>query len=64
MVTSCSFLSVWLRAHFNSERGASLVEYALLVALIAVVRIAAITTLGHEASSKFQTVGDSIDQAG
>lgn len=46
-----------------SERGASLVEYALLVALIAVVCIAAVTTLGTEASSKFTTVGDSIDAA-
>ena len=62
MVTSYSFLSAWLRAHM-SERGASLVEYALLVALIAVVCIAAITTLGNEASSKFTTVGSSIDAA-
>ena len=41
------FLSNWLRARFgDSERGASLVEYALLVALIAVVCIAAVTVLG------------------
>ena len=63
MVTSYSFLAAWIRAHM-SERGASLVEYALLVALIAVVCIAAITTLGTEASSKFSTVGASIDAAG
>ena len=62
MVTSYSFLSAWIRAHM-SERGASLVEYALLVALIAVVCIAAITTLGAEASSKFSTVGASIEVA-
>lgn len=42
------------------ERGASLVEYALLVALIAVVCIVAVTFLGTSGSSKFQTVGDSI----
>jgi pilus assembly protein Flp/PilA len=36
------------------------VEYALLVALIAVVCIAAVTTLGKSASSKFSTVGRSI----
>ncbi|MEY2451222.1 MAG: pilus assembly protein Flp/PilA, partial [Acidimicrobiaceae bacterium] len=42
------------------ERGASLVEYALLVALIAVVCIAAITLLGNNASSKFSTVAGSI----
>lgn len=44
----------------NDERGASLVEYALLVALIAVVCIIAITFLGQSASSKFNTVGSSI----
>jgi pilus assembly protein Flp/PilA len=48
------------RAHINSERGASLVEYALLVALIAVVCIAAVSTLGQSVSSKFSTVGASI----
>ena len=60
MITSFSFLSVWVRAHM-SERGASLVEYALLVALIAVVCIVAITNLGTAASERFSTVGASID---
>ncbi len=63
MVISGSYLAVWLRAHLKSERAASLVEYALLVALISVVCIAAITTLGQAASSKFSTVGDAIDTA-
>jgi pilus assembly protein Flp/PilA len=44
----------------RDERGASLVEYALLVALIAVVCIAAITILGNNASTKFSEVGGSI----
>ena len=42
------------------ERGASLVEYALLVSLIAVVCIGAITLLGNNASTKFSRVGASI----
>jgi pilus assembly protein Flp/PilA len=51
----------YLRAKFgNSERGASLVEYALLVALIAVICIVAIAFLGKAASSKFSTVGSSV----
>ena len=41
MITSYDFLANWLRARFDDEKGASLVEYALLVALIAVVCIAA-----------------------
>ena len=51
----------YLRARFgNSERGASLVEYALLVALIAVICIVAIAFLGRSASTKFSTVGSSV----
>jgi pilus assembly protein Flp/PilA len=63
MVTQFQFLSAWLTSHIKSERGASLVEYALLVALIAVVCIAAVTTLGKNASSKFSSVGNSIGGA-
>jgi pilus assembly protein Flp/PilA len=51
----------FLRARFGrSERGASLVEYALLVALIAVVCIAAITILGNRTSDKFSQVGSKL----
>ena len=60
MITSYELLATWLRARFDEERGASLVEYALLVALIAVVCIAAITLLGNNASSKFNSVAGSI----
>lgn len=53
MLTSYEFLANYLRARFgDDERGASLVEYALLVALIAVVCIVAVTVLGEGASSK------------
>lgn len=58
-------IAPYLRARFGqTERGAALVEYALLVALIAVVCIAAITLLGQNASSKFDEVSDSIAAAG
>jgi len=40
----------------DDERGASLVEYALLVALIALVSIAIITTLGIDIAAKFNQV--------
>jgi pilus assembly protein Flp/PilA len=55
----------YLRAMFGrSERGAALVEYALLLALIAVVCIVALTTLGKQAKSQFTNIGDSITAAG
>jgi pilus assembly protein Flp/PilA len=53
-------LKTWIQARCKSERGASLVEYALLVALIAVVCIVAISLLGGEASKKFSEVGRSL----
>ncbi len=55
------FVAPFVRARFGrSERGASLVEYALLVALIAVVCIAAVTILGNRANDKFSAVGSSL----
>lgn len=64
MISTYEFLATWMRARFaDSERGASLVEYALLVALIAVIAIVAIRFLGDEASETFTTVGSSIQDA-
>ena len=60
MTTALQFLSVWITAHIDDERGATLVEYALLVALIAVVSIAALTALGQSASEKFSEVDSAI----
>ncbi len=60
MLTSYEYISAWMQARCKTDRGASLVEYALLVALIAVVCILAITFLGKAASSKFSGVGSAI----
>ena len=55
-------LKAWIQAHIaKTDRGASLVEYALLVALIAVVCIVAITFLGDTASDKFSEVGSELE---
>ena len=65
MITHVEFLTNWLRARFgDSERGASMVEYALLVALIAVVCIVAIDFLGQQAKSSFDSTGEAIENAG
>lgn len=52
-----------LTVRAQEERGATAVEYALMVALIAVVIIAAVSLLGTNASSKFQTVADTVGSA-
>lgn len=58
------FCAPYLRARFgDTERGASLVEYALLVALIAIVCIGAVGFLGTAAKGKFSSVGNSINGA-
>ena len=44
----------------TDERGASMLEYALLAALIAVVCISAVTVLGRQASISFSKVGSSL----
>jgi pilus assembly protein Flp/PilA len=47
----------------SEDRGATAVEYALMVALIAVVVILAVTFLGESASEKFSEVGSAVDGA-
>lgn len=61
MMTQYNFLATWLKAHTKTDRGASLVEYALLVALIAVVCIAAVTLLGKSASKSFSEIASKVD---
>ena len=61
MITLWNTFATYVRARFGKdERGASLVEYALLVALIAVVCIVAITFVGRQASTKFSGVGSNL----
>ena len=59
-------VSAWwaeVRTRAEDETGATAVEYALMVALIAVVIIAAVTFLGQAASNKFSTVGSAVNGA-
>ena len=63
MITQFNVLKTWLQTLAKTERGASLVEYALLVALIAVVVIGAVTLLGSSAEDTFSGVASSIGGA-
>ena len=64
MISTYEFLATWLRARFaDTERGASLVEYALLVALIAVICIVALPFLGKRPPSPSSSTGDAIGGA-
>ena len=60
MIAAVEFVVAWVWCRVADERGASLVEYALLLALIAVVCIAAITLLGTNASTSFSHDANSL----
>ena len=53
-------LAAKVQSLFNQERGATAVEYGLMVALIAVVIIAAVTLLGNNLSTTFNNVATQI----
>ena len=42
------------------EKGQGLVEYAIILALIAIVVIAVMTTLGKKVNNTFSSIGDSL----
>ncbi len=48
---------------FKKEKGASMVEYAVMLALITVVSLAVITSLGISVSTTFNTVNSSLSNA-
>ena len=50
------FMHKWVRG----EKGATAVEYGLMVALIAIVIIAAVTLLGGNLSGLFNNVASSV----
>ena len=61
LYTGASALWTSLKARAEEEIGATAVEYALMVALIAVVIIAAVAFIGKSASNQFSTVGNAVN---
>jgi pilus assembly protein Flp/PilA len=61
-MTRLQILSAWLTARFNikSERGATAVESAVMVALIAAVIIVAVVFLGNKTSSTFSCTASNV----
>ena len=57
-----AFLSVLTRAQTSvrREEGQALVEYALILFLIAVVCIAVLTTLGESVKATLQSIADAM----
>ncbi len=55
-------LKTWLmaRMHVDTERGATMVEYVLILALIAIFVIAVVTALGTSVSKKFSEASSGL----
>lgn len=54
----------WLgraRSFFRPRRGQSMTEYALIVALIAIVAIVVLTTMGDDIVAVFQRIADQLE---
>jgi pilus assembly protein Flp/PilA len=60
MIEAIQYLQIRLAAKARTERGASAVEYGLLVALIAVFIILAVSLLGNKLSALFSHTANSI----
>jgi len=55
-------LAMWTKvtSWMQSEKGASMVEYALLVVLIAIIALVAVSFAGREVSSTFSEIGSGL----
>ncbi len=54
------FLSLMLNARRDEEKGATAVEYGLMVALIAIAIITAVTLLGTRLTTLFSSIASSL----
>ena len=56
--------ALWTRVTtwMESEKGASMVEYALLVVLIAIIALVAVSLAGSEVSETFSDIASGLDQ--
>lgn len=55
-----TYVRAAVRKRFKGERGASLVEYALLLVLIGILCIGAITLVGDTTNSKLSSSGSRL----
>lgn len=58
-------LALWTKvtSWMQDEEGASMVEYALLVVLIAIIALVAVRLAGEQVSSTFDTIATELQNA-
>ncbi len=54
-------MSKFVTQFLKDESGATAIEYGLIVALIAVVIVGAVTTIGTGMKTKFEAVSDKVN---
>ena len=54
----------FLKKLVASRKGATAIEYGLIAALVAVVTIAGLTTLGTNLNTKYNNIATSVSNAG
>ncbi len=60
MLKLIAFLQSWIAAHEDEDRGATMVEYGLMVFLIAVAALTAVTLLGGRISDLFDEIREGL----
>lgn len=53
-----------MKNFFKDESGQGMVEYGLIIALVAIVAIAALKLLGPKINTMFGKANDALDEAG
>ena len=59
-----NYFKAFLGYHLGNEEGQGMVEYVLIIALIAIAVIAIMVTMGDTITDKFQEIIDGITGAG
>lgn len=55
-----NLLRVLARRHVRNQDGATMIEYALIAGLIAVVAVTAITSVGTDVTAKFTAIANAL----
>jgi len=63
MMNMMHMMKVYAKSFFKKEEGQGMVEYALIIALIAIVVIAALILLGPQIAQIFENITDRLGEA-
>lgn len=55
---------LWLKNLFREEEGQGMVEYALIIAVVAIVVVAALVTMRDQLSAIFSSIANTLQNRG